>query len=365
MATVQVAPGGNAPDGTKIGDIVVTAGGNYQVVDPNTPGANYNPTNGLWSVKVEGTGTSGGSSAPYVPQGTYNDQIMSATDKAATDALKQQYEMYKAQGNTEGMAQVHAAAEAKRAEYGYSGGGDGSMYLPIDMPKDTVPKVGLPSYTPQVDQTNAMYDAAKEAAIASLKDAYEQSKLDIEHTIAGIPQTYQAQRNAVATQSERDRLRFNEYANASGLNSGTGGQAMLAFSTQLQNDLGSLRTAEANAISEAQLQLTKLYTSYQNSIAEAVANNEYERAAALLAEYKAAAQSVVDTAQNQAALDMDVADFNRTTNQNDYNKLLERAEALAQFGDFSGYLALGFSQDQVNNMRKTWLAANPKIAAYL
>ena len=74
---------------------------------------------------------------------------------------------------------------------------------------------------------------------------------------------------------------------------------------------------------------------------------------------------MVDTAQNQAALDMDVADFNRTTNQNDYNKLLERAEALAQFGDFSGYLALGFSRDQVNNMRKTWLAANPKIAAYL
>ena len=37
MATVQVAPGGNAPEGTKIGDIVVTAGGNYKVVDPNTP----------------------------------------------------------------------------------------------------------------------------------------------------------------------------------------------------------------------------------------------------------------------------------------------------------------------------------------
>ena len=365
MATVQVAPGGNAPDGTKIGDIVVTAGGNYQVVEPNTPGANYNPTNGLWSVKVEGTGTSGGGSTPYVPQGTYNDQGISASDQAKIQALKDQYDLAKASGDTAKMQAAHSGAQAIRSGYGYSGGGDGSMYLPIDMPKDTVPKVGLPSYTPQVDQTNAVYDAAKEAAIARLKDAYEQSKLDIEHTIAGIPQTYQAQRNAVATQSERDRLRFNEYANASGLNSGTGGQAMLAFSTQLQNDLGSLRTAEANAISEAQLQLTKLYTSYQNSIAEAVANNEYERAAALLAEYKAAAQSVVDTAQNQAALDMDVADFNRTTNQNDYNKLLERAEALAQFGDFSGYLALGFSQDQVNNMRKTWLAANPKIAAYL
>ena len=368
MATVQVAPGGNAPDGTKIGDIVVTAGGNYKVVEPNTPGASYNPNSNLWSVKVDSqTGSQAGSAAsgPYVPQGTYNDQGLSASDQAKIQALKDQWEAANAAGDAAGKQTAHDAAQAIRSGYGYSGGGDGSMYLPVEMPKDTVPKVGLPSYTPQVDQTNAMYDAAKEAAIASLKDAYEQSKLDIEHTIAGIPQTYQAQRNAVATQSERDRLRFNEYANASGLNSGTGGQAMLAFSTQLQNDLGSLRTAEANAISEAQLQLTKLYTSYQNSIAEAVANNEYERAAALLAEYKAAAQSVVDTAQNQAALDMDVADFNRTTNQNDYNKLLERAEALAQFGDFSGYLALGFSQDQVNNMRKTWLAANPKIAAYL
>ena len=92
MATVQVAPGGNAPDGTKIGDIVVTAGGNYQVVDPNTPGANYNPTNGLWSVKVDGTGTSGGSTAPYVPQGTYNDQGLSSSDQAKIQALKDQCE---------------------------------------------------------------------------------------------------------------------------------------------------------------------------------------------------------------------------------------------------------------------------------
>lgn len=363
---VQVDANGNAPAGTQIGDIVVTAGGNYQVVAPNTPGATYNPNSQLWSIKVDSQTTNqSGSTAPYVPQGTYNDQGMSAADLAKIQALKDQWEKANAIGDEAGKQTAHAAAQAIRSQYGYSGGTDGSMYLPIEMPEDTVPKVGLPSYTPQVDQTNAVYDAAKEAAIAALKDAYDQSRLDIEHTIAGIPQTYQNQRNAVAAQSERDRLRFNEYANAYGLNSGTGGQAALAFSTQLQNDLGSLRTAEANAISEAQLQLTKLYTSYQNSIAEAVANNEYERAAALLAEYKAAAQSLVETAQNQAALDLDVAGFNKDTNQNNYNKLLDKAEALAQFGDFSGYLALGLSQDQVNNMRKTWLAANPEIAAYL
>lgn len=139
MATVQVAPGGNAPDGTKIGDIVVTAGGNYKVVEPNTPGANYNPTNGLWSVKVEGTGTSGGSATPYVPQGTYNDQGLSASDQAKIQALKDQYDLAKASGDTAKMQAAHSGAQAIRSGYGYSGGGDGSMYLPIDMPKDTLP----------------------------------------------------------------------------------------------------------------------------------------------------------------------------------------------------------------------------------
>lgn len=55
--------------------------------------------------------------------------------------------------------------------------------------------------------------------------------------MSGIPQQYQDQRNAVAAQSERDRLRWNEYAAATGLGSGVNGQASLAFSTQLQNDL--------------------------------------------------------------------------------------------------------------------------------
>ena len=96
MATVQVAPGGNAPDGTKIGGIVVTAEGNYQVGDPNATWANYNPPNGLWSVKVDGTGTSGGSNTPYVPQGTYNDQGISASDQAKIQALKDPYDLAKA-----------------------------------------------------------------------------------------------------------------------------------------------------------------------------------------------------------------------------------------------------------------------------
>lgn len=61
MARVTANAQGNAPTGTKVGDIVSTKGGDYKVVEKGTPGANYNPTNGLYSVKVTGSGSSGSS----------------------------------------------------------------------------------------------------------------------------------------------------------------------------------------------------------------------------------------------------------------------------------------------------------------
>lgn len=379
---VNVAEGGNAPAGTNIGDTVITAGGNYLVVNPNTPGASYNPTNGLWSIKVPSRATSGtvDANGNYIPMGTWNDQGLSESDKAKIESLQAAWEQANMRGDEALKQQLHAAAQAIREKYGYSGGGDGSMYLPIELPEGHLPNVGLPnvtlpSYEAQIDPTNDVYDAALDAAIAGLQNAYDQSRLEIEHAMSGIPQQYQDQRNAVAAQSERDRLRWNEYAAATGLGSGVNGQASLAFSTQLQNDLGSLRRGEADAIADMQLQLNQLEVSYQNSIAEAIANNEYERAAALLEEYRQQAQSVVDTAQlqaqldtdrwlNQAYLDQDIADFNQNADQQNYQELLDRAETLAAFGNFSGYLALGYSQDQVEQMRKAWAAMNPNLAAY-
>lgn len=50
--TVTANSDGNAPSGTNVGDTVVTKGGTYKVVDPNTKGASYNKSSGLWSLKV-------------------------------------------------------------------------------------------------------------------------------------------------------------------------------------------------------------------------------------------------------------------------------------------------------------------------
>ena len=48
---------GNAAKGAGVGDYVNTAGGLYKVVSPGTYGANYNPKNGLWSLKVDPNNT--------------------------------------------------------------------------------------------------------------------------------------------------------------------------------------------------------------------------------------------------------------------------------------------------------------------
>lgn len=66
--TVQANAQGNAPKGTNIGDTVTTKGGTYKVVAEGTQGASYNPSSGLWSVKVDSP-SAGGSKTP----GTYVD----------------------------------------------------------------------------------------------------------------------------------------------------------------------------------------------------------------------------------------------------------------------------------------------------
>lgn len=42
-----------------------------------------------------------------------------------------------------------------------------------------------------------------------------------------------------------------------------------------------------------------------------------------------------------------------------------KAQNMAQYGDFSGYLGLGYTQSQVNAMKQAWIAANPAMAQAL
>lgn len=62
--------------------------------------------------------------------GNADNAWTSDEDWNAIQSYKQQYEQAKAAGDTAGMDAAHAAAEKLRGQYGYSGGADGSAYLP-------------------------------------------------------------------------------------------------------------------------------------------------------------------------------------------------------------------------------------------
>lgn len=361
---------GNAPDNAQIGDLIITAGGNYRIVAPGTAGANYNPSNGRWSIlesPAGGTVGAGTTQQPIRTQGTYFDAGAHASgvpggygDQMDSNTAAWWAAYYA--NDQQGMANAHARQEALRNQLGYSGGNDGTAYIPIQMEQDILPKVVLPTYQPQKEEVNNVYDAAKEQAMAALRAAYESSKLELDRYAAQIPGIYQERANQLAAQAAKERQQLNEYSAYQGLNAGSGSQAALALSNQMQNTMGQIRTAEANATAEAQYQLSALYTEYQGKIASAIANNEYERAAALLAEYKEAQQSIVSVAQAQANLDMNIANFNKDTRFTNWQKQMALAEAMAANGDFSGYGALGLSNDQTNSMRRGWLALNPEAA---
>lgn len=316
----------------------------------------------------------------------YDDSFLNEEQKRQVEAFKAEWDRANAAGDQAGMDAAHRAAENVRAAAGYSGGENGGGYTPLSGQNggNGYTASQLPSYQPQVDQVNAVYDAAREAQLAQLKSAFEENSATLEEQRAAIPEAYQLQRNQTAAQSELAGRSFREYAAASGLNSGAGGQAELARSNQLQGDLSALgrqETAEQRALES---QIAQLKIQYQNAVAQAVAQGEYDRAAALLQEYQRAQESAVTTAQAQAdenyrawsagyqqsrdqvsdaQYQQQLEEARRQADQSqqnwerqfaygqeqdsqareleDYQRRLQMAELQAQYGDYSGLQGLG------------------------
>ena len=179
---------------------------------------------------------------------------------------------------------------------------------------------------------NDLYDAKKQSQLTQLESAYQASRAEAEAARDKLPGQYQQQANDLAAQYERNRRNFNLQAEASGLNTGAASQAAMAQNSAYQRDMGNLRTSQADAMTEADRGIAELERQYQANVSSAIADNDYQRAQALLNEYN-----------------------------NGYTRDLNTARTLAAYGDFSGYAGL-YGQDTANNMAALWKAQNPELA---
>lgn len=186
--------------------------------------------------------------------------------------------------------------------------------------------------TARTDAINKMYDAQREQREAELKNAYDQSMSAYQEAQGKIAPEYQRQANDLGVQYERQRNNFWNQAAASGINTGVSAQESLARGGEYQRDFGNLRTSEAEQQAAVERQMADRKAQYQNDVAAALAENDYQRAAALLDEYN-----------------------------NGYQRDLENAKILASYGDFTFYENL-YGKEQADAMYNLWLAQNPDLA---
>lgn len=278
----------------------------------------------------------------------YNDAIMNNADKQKIAALGEQWQAAQKAGNQGGMNEAHEQAELIRKKYGYSGGGDGSGFKIVG--NNTV----LPEAKDQSENINKIYDAQQKAKTDALKAAYDQNMADYDAQAAKIPQTYNEARRQVSTQADISRANLNEQMAGSGINVGAGSQLALSQQNSRNAAIGKVSTAEADALSDLEAQRQKVKAAYQNAVAQAISENDAARAKALYTEAQRVDNSIVNTAVKQLSVDTTLA-------ENERSRLEQQAATLAKYGDFSGYAALGYSQDQIDAMQKVWGAQNPKL----
>lgn len=188
----------------------------------------------------------------------------------------------------------------------------------------------------------------------TLQNAYEQNMSDAQYARDQISPQYQTAQNELAAEYERQRRNNNMQGAANGLNTGAGSQLSLGMSMANLKNQGQLSTSEMEALNQAdkgindlsrnynnqnaqmdmayQNNIADLQTNYQNRVAEAIANNDYQLAAALLDEYGA-----------------------------QYDRTMQQASQLAEFGDFSMYANI-YGVDAAQQMEKNWALQNPDLA---
>lgn len=206
-------------------------------------------------------------------------------------------------------------------------------------PAENLP-AGVSDYSAQIAQ---MYDAQMAAKQQSMEDAYNQNLTTMQRAREQIAPTYFNQGNDLATQYERTRRNNNMRADMNGLNTGAASQMDLAQQSNYLDASGQIRTAQANAERQADQQIADLEVAYKSQVAQALADNDYQKATALLQEYQR---------RDNAAEEM------RRYNQ---QQAMADAKLRAAYGDFGGYEAL-YGADTANAMREFFLQANPDYA---
>lgn len=313
---------------------------------------------------------SGSGSSGYRPlDSSGNDYAsmvgMSDLDKAALDAAGQSWNAANAAGDQAGMDAAHRQAETIRGKYGYSGGSDGSQYLPFGAStKKEFSYSSAPSYTSKYQD---QIDELTEAILG--RDPFEYNYLEDPNY-----QQYEESYTRSGKRAMQDTL--------GQVAARTGGLASSYASTASQQTYDNYMAELADKIPELRQAAYAMYMDELNNqradldMLLALEQGDYGRYQDLLGQYNTDRNFAYGQFRDEVGDDRYDLEFNYNAgrdqledqryedetawnreqyeSETEYNRALEKAQTLAAAGDFSGYLALGYSQEEVDRLQQTY-----------
>lgn len=377
-----------------------------------------NTSNQKSARRTSSSSQSGASASWYTPLGTNTDEEIRNKSPQSWQLIQQAKDDYtraQAAGDAAGMARAHQTAEQIRAQFGYSGGEDGSLYVPYQTVPAEQPAAQLPLWDTSgwgsggVSQAQAEAQALYEQQIAELERAREAEQralqAEIDRTLlalsAQIPDIERSAADANAGAYETWLRASNPFGAAAQrqsqlglLNSGYSESSLTSLGNTYQSVVGQNERARVDSLRQIDLarEQAKLEGGIEKAnrmaeFAKLIAQQRFQQGSALLDAavqdrqlglsqqqfaYEmglARQQMAYDTnlAQRRLAYETDLArrELDEEMEQEDQRLALEMeqeerrqletlAELLARYGIFDGYRALGLSDEQIAAMEAYW-----------
>ena len=305
----------------------------------------YLPGNSSSGSSATGAGSSGGT---YKPLGVYNDADLQKVNPRAYQLIQQyknQYSEAAKLGDTDGMNKAHDLAEQIRDKYGYSGGGDGSQFLPNGMGSTIVDIVDMANQKAQYDQI-----------IADLQSAAAQQQQNQQQQLDNINAQYDAILGQMQSNLEAQK---EDAAKQTALNNAAAEQAYmtaikpngslaenLAANGLLSSGLTETSQIQAgntyqNALNNNSTTQTELIAELERMAAQAEYTNDLERLQAIQQVMAQIAQTGYASAQDIAALRQWSVENSQNYTYQQQQLALQKQQLEQQKQELDQQLALG------------------------
>lgn len=247
---------------------------------------------------ASGTGSSGGGSSgsgTYTPLGSHNDQTIKDTsveDSAQMAAIKKRYAEAQARGDAAAMKSAHADAEALRAQYGYSGGSDGSDYIGKGYVSGNVLGKQMSN------QLNSGFDAYKKYMEDAAAQQQAALKAKVDSAVASLNgQKYDVKKQTEANNAAAEKA-YMQSIKPGGSNAETLAANGLLTSGLTESSQISAGNAYQNALNSNATTQTETLAKIEQAITQAQLTGDIEAANALANLYKEIAAKGYENTQN-------------------------------------------------------------------